>query len=294
MTIESLNELAHDAPDSINTKPGEILFFRKNTTACESLKKLQNHGFIIGYAFTINLNNKEYTKIFAYNYKNDIFRGWMGPIVTENGEEIRFPLTLSGFSCTLSMPRYNQEGKLKLYKESFAQGNRQTEYGKRMFENLDHVHEVNDLSLYGDYFPFLENPAIELNRRLQIKQNKDIVFCTDVASICNIYKFDETYQLLDEGLKKIYKTLFDNYELKFCQELIHCCDNEIMFKEVLDTLNLSITDIEEILAKYDYKIPTFAPMQTYHKNKNNNIILSSIKTLIHFQKLEKRITGRHK
>jgi len=257
MTIESLNELALAAPDSKNTKPGEILFFRQDTTTCESLKKLQNHGFIIGYAFTIDLNNKEYTKIFAYNHKNDIFRGWMGPIVTENGEATMFPLTLSGFPCALNMPRFTKEGKLKLYRESFNDSARRTAFGKKMFENLEYVHEVNDLSLYGDYFPILENPDIELNRRLQIMQNKDTIFCTDVASICNIYKFDETYKLLDEGLQKIYKTLYENRELKFCHELSHLCDNENMFQSILDNLHLNTTDIEEIFVRQNYKMTTF-------------------------------------
>ena len=285
MTIEFLNKLASSAAESKNTMPGEFLFFKSNSTASESLKKLSNHGFKIGYAFTIILNNNEYTKLVAYNKKNDIFRGWMGQVNSDNGSKnILFPLSLPGFACYLNMPRYNTEGKLKLYKENFNSGSRQIGYGTKMFGNLSHVEYVDDISLYGEFFPILEHPEIEQNRRLKIMNDQNNkMFYTDVASICNIYRFNETYELLDEGLQKIYKTLLDNRESKFCDEIAYSLDNENMLKAILKELNLDINDVKKIFENQGRQMPDFSiPKHQHHIKKS--FVFNRLKSIIRSQK----------
>ena len=186
MTIESLVEIANSTPKSKNTEPGEILFFRSNSTAGESLKKLQNHNFTIGYAFTIGLNNGEFTRIVAYNHKNDIFRGWMGSIVHDNGSiDTIFPLSVSKFPCSLNMPRINSDGKLKLYRESFNENTRKSGFSKKQFCDLQNIENIDDPSLYGQFWPILEHPEVELNKRKKMASNQDkySVFYSDIASI---------------------------------------------------------------------------------------------------------------
>lgn len=280
MTLDRLNELANSVPDSRDTIPGEILFFRLNSSAGEALKKLKNHNFKIGYAFTIILDDKEYTKIVAYNQKNDIFRGWMGPVVLKDGSiDMKFPIHLGGFSCYLNMLRYDATGKLKLYQEDFRDAARATMYAKKKFENLPHLEKVDNLLLYDNYFPVLENPQIELNRRLKIKTNpdKDGIFYSDVAAICNIYKFNDTYELFDDGLKEIYKTLFDNREVKFCQEIKAAFENPMMLNEVLNDLNLDMSDVQDIFERNGLEMPVIEEKSHSKERK----FLKGLKTIIY-------------
>ena len=244
MTLDSLNALAESTPDSKNTVPGEILFFRQNSSIGESLKKLKNHNFKIGYSFSINVGDKEYTKIIAYNKKNDIFSGWAG-FVEQEGQLLEvFPIIGNGFSCYLNMPRIDKTGKLRLYRENMSSLNRQSIYARRMFEGLDNLLEINDVSLYGDFWPVLENQDVE--NYCRNKKNDDEEFYGDIAFLCNIYKFDETYNLLDDGLKTIYKTLLENREKLFCIEYRNRYEQENLIQNVLNYLEIDEDDVKEM------------------------------------------------
>lgn len=292
MTIESLNELAEGAIDSKNTIPGEILFFRGNSTASESLKKLKNHNFKIGYSFSLTLDDNEYTRVIAYNPKNDIFRAWMGPDILEDGTiSDTFPLVSATFFAQLYMPRYDKDGKLRLYKEDFKKGVRQAGHGKKMFSDLAHLENIDDVSFYGEFLPILEHPEVEFNRRFQMLQNPSIdrTFYSDVAFICNVYRFDETYELLDDGLKEIYRTLFENREKRFCMEIIKAFENDGVVEEVLSTLNLDMVLLSEIFERQGFVLPciTSLPSKEYS-------ILSSLKAFMSRSKHEKTLTRHYK
>ena len=253
MTLEKLNELAESTPESKETTPGEILFFRKNSSIGEALKKLKNHNFKIGCSFIINIGGKEYTKIVAYNQKNDIFSGWAGYINQDDELKEVFPLIGNNFSCYLNMPRIDKCGQLKLYKENMSSLNRQTSYATKMFGDLDNINEVNDISYYGQYWPILENPDVEEYKRLHLNSNREN--CSDVAFLCNIYTFDQTYNLLDDGLKRIYRELFEKREELFCKEYKKYYYNTEVIQKTLEYLNMSENDIKEIFDKNNIEYP---------------------------------------
>ncbi|MBR2833546.1 MAG: hypothetical protein IKE75_03850 [Bacilli bacterium] len=281
MTLETLNELAEKTQDSKDTIAGEILFFRKNSSVGESLKKLKNHNFKIGYSFTLTIGNNEYTKIVAYNQKNDIFSGWSGCIYEEGEPRVVFPIIGNGFSCYLNMPRIDSYGKLKLYKENLASANRQTSYAKKMFKDLDNIEEINDPSLYETYWPILENPEIEKYRRLNLNKNRELY--SDVAALCNIYKFDETYDLLDEGLKRIYKTLLENREEVFCDKYKQYYDNEEVIEKSLEALSLTEEDVQDIFTKNNLKYPS----KTIENKDDTSPIIKKLKNSPFYKRISK-------
>lgn len=253
MTLDALNNLADSTPDSNNTIPGEILFFRQNSSIGESLKKLRNHNFKIGYSFSINVFDSEYTKVVAYNKKNDIFSGWSGFVKQDDEMKEVFPLMGNGFSCYLNMPRIDDMGNLKLYRENMVSFNRQTSYAKKMFKDLKNLNEVNDLSLYGYFWPILENADVESFRRNQQFESRE--FSSDIAMLCNVYKFDETYKMLDDGLMKIYKVLFEEREKMFCEEYQTFYDNDYVIEKALDYLELTEEDVKDMFDRNNMTYP---------------------------------------
>lgn len=281
MTLETLNDLANRTPDSKETIPGEILFFRKNSSLGESLKKLKNHNFKIGYSFTINIEDREYTKIIAYNKKNDIFSGWLGYINDAGQLKEVFPIVKDSFPCYLNMPRIDNTGKLKLYREKMSSPARQTSYARKMFDNLPNLEKVNDISLYGTYWPVLENPNVETYKRNNLSENRETY--SDVAALCNIYKFDETYELLDEGLKEIYKKLIENKEKLFCIEYKQQYANREVIQKTLEYLNLSENDVKELFVKNDIAYPK----KNIEKQESDFSIIKAIKKTPFYQKKRK-------
>ena len=247
-TIDALNELAESTLDSKNTEAGEFLFFKSSSTVGESLKKLQKHYFKIGYAFTIEIKGQEYTRFYAYNQKNDIFRGWIGPVEQEDGSiEQKMPMNKPSFPCYLTMARQLPTGQLKLFREDFKPNASQIGYGNRLFGDLKHITEITDVSWYGIYWPILENKEIEQKRRLSILNNpkKDTTFYCDIATFLNIYHFEETYEQLDDGLKRIYKPLLEGkYEaIKF--EMKDILNNREMMEEISANWDIDVTELAE-------------------------------------------------
>lgn len=282
MTLDNLNELAESTPDSKNTTPGEILFFRQNSSIGESLKKLKNHNFKIGYSFAIDVYGKDFTRIIAYNQKNDIFSGWAGFVEQDGEMKEVFPIVGNGFSCYLNMPRIDDTGKLKLFRENMGVFNRQTGYAKRMFEGLSNLDEIDDLSLFGIFWPILENPEVERFRRNQQAVDKEI-YC-DAALLCNIYKFDETYLLLDDGLKRIYKLLFEKREEMFCTEYSNYYDNSSVISKALDYLDLTEEEIKDIFVRNNMQYPS----RTEYQNEWNISLFKSIKNNVLLSKKSKK------
>ena len=282
MTLENLNELAEKTPDSKNTVSGEILFFRQNSSIGESLKKLKNHNFKIGYSFTIDIYGKEFTKIVAYNQKNDIFSGWAGFVEHDGQLKEVFPIVGNGFSCYLNMPRINSTGNLKLYRENMFSLNRQTGYAKRMFTDLANLDQITDLSLYGVFWPVLENPDVESYRRNQQFDDREVY--SDFGYLCNIYKFDETYMLLDDGLKKIYKVLFENREEMFCTEYQRYYENNLVIQNVFDFLELAEDDVKEMFDRNAMKYPSKVEPQ----DEWGSSLFDAIKRLSFYQKGKKK------
>lgn len=244
MSIESLNELADSTPDSGYTEPGEILYFKFNASVGENLKKLKNHNFKFGYVYSLQINNIEYTRVVAYNKKNDIFYGWIGPDTKTGEDRLVFPYLGHNFSAYLNMPRFNKEGKLKLFREDMRDAARQNCLGRNQIYNLQHVEHVDNLEYYHNFWPVIENPDIEIQRRLKIFRNpENALMYSDAASPCNTYYFDKTYALFDNGLQEIYKIFLEHREELFCREVQSLFNNPEAFQEMLSVLNMDELDI---------------------------------------------------
>ena len=254
MTVEEIEHLVDDVPDSKKTQSRNILFFYENTTVKEALKKLKNHKFKLGYTYDIDVDGEKYVRIVCYNFKNDIFGGWFKYDV--NSGELVFPDNLYAFPSLLTAVRYmpgddNSKGKLKKFREDCHQSVVKSFSDTGKFSNLDYVEEVNNLDYYGNYFPVLENPMIEQYRRNSILHSaNDRTFYSDVAYVCNIYKFRETYDLLDDGLKQIYFKLFENYEELFCAELFKMGRDFV--PEVTSVLNISVSELGEMFERNNF------------------------------------------
>lgn len=256
-SIEALNKMADDTPDSKNTNPGDTLYFSSCCTAGESLKKLKNHNFTFGYSFEIIINGQKYTRIVAYNQKNDVVLAWMGP--DQNGE-VKFPSRHPSYQSFLYLVRY-QNGKQTDVKVSKERLTSKLCDGKKQVDSATpHIVHVNNPEWFGDCWPIPEHPEIENQKRQKMLESSethhsDRTFYQGVATLCNIYKFNETYENLDPGLQEIYKALYENREAIFCREVkTRSIVNETV-SEMLSMLGMEYQQLEEIFQDQDLTAP---------------------------------------
>ncbi len=256
-SIEALNELADETPDSRNTYPGDTMYFCGCSTIGESLKKLKNHNFTFGYAFDIEVNGQIFTRITAYNQKNDIVLAWMGP---DQSSEVKFPCRHHSYQSFLYLIRYqdSKQNKIKIAKERLT--SKLCDGKKQIESDIPHIVHLNQLEWFGNYWPILEHPEIERQKRMRIFERSQIQSCDrtfyqGVATLCNIYKFDETYEKLDPGLQKIYLTLFENREAIFCREVENRSIVNGTIIEMLSMLNMDYNQLVKIFERQGLKPP---------------------------------------
>lgn len=284
MTTEELDHLADDVPDSKRTESRDVLFFYADTTPKEAIKKLKNHKFKLGYTYDIELGSEKYVRIVCYNVKNDIFRGWFK--YDSNGDGgLVFPDDLYTFPSLITAVRYvkNKKGdgqSLKVFRENCHQSLVKGSNGYGKFGGLEFVKTIDNLDYYNNYFPILENPEVENQRLLNILNGeKDKTFYSDVALLCNIYKFNETYELLDDGLKHMYSLLAENYEKVFCDELKKYLKERELVNEVVFSLNIGVEELMNIFERNGYDFLKECKSVDFQGKKTDSL-MNKIKILL--------------
>lgn len=226
------------------------LFFPSGFTKEESLNKLSNHGFKIGYSYDIIVDGEQLTRIVAYNYKKDILYCWMSKDKLPDRRQ-----SLNRLYLIREIP--SPEGlKLVRFEENYNEYVRgRIDCHNKLPQNAIAITHIDDLKYFGyNGWPIIESPKIELYKRY-IKSHYQGIEAEkklEILYLCNLYYFDRVYQEFDEGLKSIYAYLDQNYLTKFLEELFQKINygdryNLEIASDVIKRLNLLDTELGPII-----------------------------------------------
>lgn len=162
----------------------------------EALKIIEDNGFTCGYELTcINDHYEETYRVF-YNDLGDILY-----IISLDSPNI-FLWKDSKLNVIRKKVDRNIDYVIDLKDHPFKT------YRKLKRKNLVNTNDINLL------------PIIKTEKSLEyLSQNSRYSSCV-IASIYDLLSFNKTYKELDDGLKKIYKPLLENFENKAYDEII--------------------------------------------------------------------------
>lgn len=162
----------------------------------EALKIIEDNGFTCGYELTcINDHYEETYRVF-YNDLGDILY-----IISLDSPNI-FLWKDSKLNVIRKKVDRNIDYVIDLKDHPFKT------YKKLKRKNLVNTNDINLL------------PIIKTEKSLEyLSQNSRYSSCV-IASIYDLLSFNKTYKELDDGLKKIYKPLLENFENKAYDEII--------------------------------------------------------------------------
>lgn len=165
-------------------------------TEDEALKIIEDNGFTCGYELTcINDHYEETYRVF-YNDLGDILY-----IISLDSPNI-FLWKDSKLNVIRKKADRNIDYVIDLKDHPFKT------YRKLKRKNLVNTNDINLL------------PIIKTEKSLEyLSQNSRYSSCV-IASIYDLLSFNKTYKELDDGLKKIYKPLLENFENKAYDEII--------------------------------------------------------------------------
>ena len=162
----------------------------------EALKIIEDNGFTCGYELTcINDHYEETYRVF-YNDLGDILY-----IISLDSPNI-FLWKDSKLNAIRKKTDKNIDYVIDLKDHPFKT------YRKLKMKNLENINDINLL------------PIIKTKKSIEyLNKNSRYSSCV-IASIYDLLSFNKTYKELDNGLKKIYKPLLENFENKAYDEII--------------------------------------------------------------------------
>lgn len=165
-------------------------------TKDEALKIIKDNGFTCGYKLEcINDHYEETYRVF-YNDLGDILY-----IVSLDSPNI-FLWKDSKLNAIRKKTDRNIDYVIDLKDHPFKT------YRKLKMKNLENINDINLL------------PIIKTKKSIEyLNKNSRYSSCV-IASIYDLLSFNKTYKELDNGLKKIYKPLLENFENKAYDEII--------------------------------------------------------------------------
>lgn len=247
-----MEEFSQDNNQKDKTVAGRTLYFPDSLTIQESLQKIANHGFKIGYTYTININGEDLTRIVAYNAKKDVLYCWASADKLPDRRQCLNKLYII---------RQHQEGDvtvIKRFEENYSNCVRgRVDASNKIPKNFEPISIINSL----DYFtscgwPIIEGPESEQIKR-QIKQNYKGVEQEkklEALSLYNLYYFGRIYEQFDDGLKNIYAYLNDHNLELFYDRIIQKLQSGDQYNldvviELVKLLGISLEDFRNKLAE---------------------------------------------
>jgi len=264
-----------------NLQKDSVLYFLKDISTEEGLEIIKKRKFKCGYKYVIEAEGKTIIRAIFYNHKYDL--------LSIRYSEDKF---------------YLQEEASRLYI------NRQVEVSKGVFKakhflpinpfneyphtrsvipnNVEPIDIDNIDNIIGYQLRLVpENCEIEMYRRNKIKEINETIKDTSEKSkaledlnnifcLANIYRFDQTYEELDETLKILYKPLLQKHKIEFYNRVISLIssNNDDIITELLNLLDI-VLDKETILKEIKVK-------QRYNNCTNKTLIqiLKDLKNII--------------
>lgn len=235
-----------------------ILYFPKDISTAKALEIIKQRKFQCGYQYTIEEDGKTIIRAIFYNHKYDIL-------------SVRFTedqFYLPGESNRLYINRQIEVGKGIFKAKHFLPINPFNEFShtKSVIPvNVEPI-DIDNIDSIIDYQPRLipDNYEIEVYRRKKTREineenssekSKKLEDLNHVVQLANLYKFEETYEELDDTLKTLYRPLLGHHKSEFYSRVIalinfHNCDDIIT--ELLELLGIVLdkdTVLNEITKK---------------------------------------------
>lgn len=270
-----------------------VLYFLKNISTEEGLKIIRQRKFKCGYSYVIEDGGKTIIRAIFYNHKFDLLS------IRFSEDEFYLPSE----SSRLYINRQIEVEKGVFKAKHFPPINPFNEYShtKSVIPvNVDpiDIYNIHNLIDY-DLRLIPENYDIEIYRRKKTREIKDTInsysertksldALSHVVGLANLYKFDETYNQLDETLKLLYEPLLETHKSLFYNRvisLIECCECNNIIAELLELLGIHL-DKDDLLNAMTQKSEN-------NSNENKSIIerLKNLKELIkHISEREKTFT----
>lgn len=252
------------------TVAGRTLYFPDGLTITESLQKIANHGFKIGYTYTINIDGESLTRIVAYNDKKDILYCWASQDKLPDRRQCLNKLYII---------RQRQEGEatiVRRFEENYNNCVRgRIDSSNKVPKNFEPISIIDSLNYFTCGWPIIEGPKSEQIKR-QIKKNykgTELEKKLEALSLYNLYYFDRVYEQFDDGLKNIYAYLNDHKLELFYERIIQKLQsgdqsNIDVVIEITQLLNISIDELKNKLTEFFGKVvtPTKIPIIKHFKH----------------------------